>query len=451
MLKKNNCYETTVTGMSSDGNGVARIENMAVFIPNTAVGDHLNVKIVKVLKRYAFGIIDSMITKSDDRIEVDCSCYNACGGCAFRHISYKAELMIKQDIVVQALKRISGLDIDCQNIIGSEQVDRYRNKAQYPVACMNDEIACGFFAKRSHRVVNADDCNLQSIEFKEIKNEIVNFIKENKLSVYDEHTNEGEIRHIYLRKAVETDETMVCIVVKKALAKSGELVKLLTEKFPQISSIVVNKNPHNTNVILGEQCKTIYGKDYITDIICGIKVMISPLAFYQVNKPQAEVLYNKAIELAELSVSDTLIDLYCGTGTIGLVASKKVGQVIGVEIIPEAIENAKANAKLNGIENIRFICDDAAGATKALLAEGISPNVVIVDPPRKGIDESVVLDIAKMAPDRVVMVSCNPATAARDVKLFSEHGYIAKTAIPVDMFPRTTHVECVVLMSRQKA
>lgn len=450
-MKKNDCYEVSITGMSSEGNGVCRVDNFAVFIPDTAIGDVALVKIVKVLKSYAFGRLEKLITPSNSRVEPDCSCYTQCGGCTYRHINYQAELAIKQDYVEQSFSRIGGINIPCQTIIGSGRDMQYRNKAQYPVSINSSgEIVCGFYAKRSHRVINCTDCMLQSDEFEQIKSAIIDFIKINNIDPYDEITQNGTVRHIYIRKAEFTNEVMVCIVVKNTMPLKNEFVRMVTERFDNIKSIVININNKNTNVILGEKCLVIYGEDYITDVICGVKIKISALAFYQVNKLQAEVLYNKAIELARLKKDDILIDLYCGTGTIGLIAANNVSKVIGIEIIPQAIENAKQNALLNGISNIDFICNDATKASKQLLSDNVNPHVVIVDPPRKGLDPEVIDSIVAMSPERLVMISCNPSTCARDTKLLLENGYKVKTIIPVDMFPRTTHVECICLLEKNK-
>lgn len=451
-LKKNEIYEVCVTGLSSEGSGVARINDYVIFIPESAVGDILKIKLIKQLKNYGYGRIEEIVTPSNTRIEPDCKVSTQCGGCTYRYISYKAELAHKQELVKNAFERIGKVVTPVGEIIGSANENEYRNKAQFPVSMDKDgEIISGFYAKRSHRIVSCDECKLQTCDFSEIQAFVLNFIKQNNIPVYNEVTNKGLVRHIYIRKAEATGEIMVCIVATNSkIPNENKLVEGLVSLNPNIKSVIINVNDKSTNVILGKRCRTIYGADTITDVMCGVKIAISPLSFYQVNKNQAEVLYKKAIEQASLKKTDVLIDLYCGTGTIGLISASEVRQVIGVEIIPQAIENAQENARLNDIDNVRFICADAKNATVQLLSEGVKPDVVIVDPPRKGLDEQVIEAIVQMSPSRLVMVSCNPATAARDVSLLAQNGYEVKSITPVDMFPRTGHVECVVLMERVK-
>lgn len=450
-LIKNEIYNAKIIDITNEGNGVAKVDNFTVFVPNTAVGDEISLKVIKINSCYAIGRVEEIIEKSKDRIEVDCESFNQCGGCAYRHISYNAELLLKENQVRACFERIGKIDTPVSKIIGSERETCYRNKAQYPVGRNKDgKIISGFYARRSHRIIDSDSCFLQNTEFAEIKNFVIAFCEKNKIEPYDEESAKGLLRHIYIRKAEATNEIMLCLVVTSfKLPLEKELIAEITKSFPQIKSIVLNKNPKNTNVILGSECKTIYGREYITDIICGVKINISPLSFYQVNKNQAEALYNKAIEKADLKNTDILLDLYCGTGTIGLIASNKAQQVIGVEIIREAIEDAKKNASMNQIENAEFYCSDAGELAVKLASEGRKIDVVIVDPPRKGIDENVVSAIEVFAPKKVVMVSCNPATAARDCKALEEIGYTTTSITPVDMFPRTTHVECVIAMEKK--
>lgn len=449
-LIKNEVYKLTITGTTSEGSGVGKIDGFAIFVPNTTVDDVCLVKIVKLNKSYGFGKLESIITPSTSRIEVDCDKFEQCGGCTYRHISYEAELKIKSQLVESSFKRIGEIDTPISPIIPSEFQSHYRNKAQYPVGKNADgQIVSGFYAKRSHRIVSKCNCDLQPEFFADIQHDILDFLNENNISIYNEENHTGLIRHIYIRYAQMTNEIMVCLVATSSnVPKLDRLITLLTQKYDNIKSIVVNVNKEKTNVILGQQCKTIFGDNYITDEICGIKIKISPLSFYQVNRNQAEVLYNKAIEYADLKESDTLIDLYCGTGTIGLSAASKVKSLIGVEIIEQAIDNANENARINLISNAKFICADAGKAAKILANEGIRPDIIIVDPPRKGLDLDVIEAICTMAPSRLVMVSCNPTTAARDCKMFVERGYKVKAITPVDMFPRTTHVECTILMIR---
>lgn len=451
MPEKNQVCTAEITSLTSEGSGVCRVDGMAVFVPETAVGDVCEIKIVKVLKSYAYGIVEKIITPSADRIENTCPVYKQCGGCLLRHISYEAECRTKNDIVRDAFMRIGGLSPAFDSFIGSEDTGHYRNKAQYPVATIDGKGVCGFFAPRSHRLVPVTDCALQPKIFGDILEAVLAYINEKKISVYDEASNTGIIRHIYIRKGAHSGEIMVCIVVRKDISRQlSALCRQLTEKFRDIESIVMNINPKKTNVILGESCVTLFGKDTISDLMCGNSVEISPLSFYQVNTVQAERLYAKALEYASPNKNDVIADLYCGAGTIGLSMAKYANKIIGVEIIPQAVENAQKNAQSNNISNAEFYCGDAGEVFRELRQKGCAPDIIVVDPPRKGCSEDTIAVIAEACPKKIVMISCNPATAARDAKLLSQKGYSVDKACGVDLFPRTGHVECVVLMSREK-
>ncbi|MBR3781074.1 MAG: 23S rRNA (uracil(1939)-C(5))-methyltransferase RlmD [Clostridia bacterium] len=448
-IKKNDRINLKIDSCSVNGSGVGRYNGMAVFVPATAPGDEITAHILKVKKSYAFAKVESVIIPSADRIMPDCSVYLRCGGCVFSHLNYEAEKKIKADHVAECFKRIGGISPDFEPIIGADSDMRYRNKAQYPVASDNGEIKTGFYSPHSHRVVHCPDCLLQPAEFEGILGVFSEYIKKYNVSVYDETQNKGLIRHIYIRKGTVSGEIMVCAVINgKKLPAENELVTMLTEKEKSIRSIIVNSNTKDTNVILGEKCRTLWGEDCITDILCGLKFRISPLSFYQVNRNQAEKLYNKAAEYAALTGSETVLDLYCGAGTIGLSMAEKAKKIIGVEIVPEAIEDAKINAGLNGITNARFICADAAKAAEMLKNEGVKPDVIILDPPRKGCSPEMINTAARMNPDRIVYVSCDPATLARDCGIFATLGYVAEKATPVDMFPRTGHCETVAVLKR---
>lgn len=446
MIHKNDHYEVEITGITAEGNGIAKIDGFIVFVPQTAVGDIVKIKIVKVLKNYGFGIIEQIVFPAKDRIENDCSVFRQCGGCCWRHISYSSELEIKWQQVRDCFERLGGFSLPPQPIVGSEKVVGYRNKAQFPVGIDNTGKAiAGFFAKRSHRIISCLDCKLQPPVFNQIVKSVLDFINKYQITVYQEQAHTGIIRHIYLREAEATKEIMLCLVcAKKQFPHQKEFCETMLSEFPQIKSIILNYNPDKTNVILGKTCFTIAGSDTITDILCGVQVQISPLSFYQVNKEQAQRLYQKAIIYAQLSDQDILLDLYCGIGTIGLSAAKRVKMLIGVEIIPQAVENAKENARLNGFENTRFLCADCKAAVKQLEEEHIKTDVIIVDPPRKGCDKDVIESICRIAPRKLIMISCNPATAARDCKLLCEQGYQIEEYTPFDLFPRTSAIECVV-------
>ena len=445
-MKKNDIIELNITAISSEGSGIGRYEGLAVFVPMTAIGDTVVVKILKVKSNCAFGKIEKIITPSPDRCENDCPVFSKCGGCVYRHITYDAELRAKQKKVEDAIKRIGGIDMQSQPIC-SDMTYRYRNKAQYPVA---EDYAVGFYANHSHRIIPSGDCLLQPEEFYKISEIFTEWIKNKNLSVYNEQSGSGIIRHLYLRKAVATEELMICIVINgDILPDSDELVELLENEIGNsLKTVVLNINKNRTNVILGDKCKSIYGEGYIYDILCGIKIRINPLSFYQVNRTMAEKLYKKAAEYAEPS-GKTVLDLYCGAGTIGLSMADKAKEIIGVEIIPEAVKDAEFNAWNNDINNARFVCSDAAKAAESLKNEGVKPDVIIVDPPRKGCSEELLKTIAKdFAPERLVYVSCDPATLARDIKILGGLGYKLKEYTPFDLFPRTHHVETVAKLER---
>lgn len=451
IIKKNDEIKLSITTLTSMGSGLGRYRDMAVFVDGAAPGDELLVHIIKVKKNYAVGKIKKILKKAKCRIDSDCIYDSRCGGCAYRHISYEEELNIKKQTVTDTLQRIGGLSIEAKEILSIKEPIHYRNKAQIPVGISEEgNIQIGFYGKRTHRIIDSDNCLLQSEDFQDITRLIRKYILENPVTIYDEKTGKGLLRHIYLRQARKTKEIMVCLVVNgDTIPKKDRLTELLLSSGKNIKSIVLNINKKNTNVILGDECRTIFGRDYIEDVLCGLTFRISPLSFYQVNPEGTELLYTKAKEYAHLSGKEVLLDLYCGTGTIGLTMADSVKSLIGVEIIPQAIENAKENAKLNGIDNARFICDDAKGAARTLFNEGIIPDVVILDPPRKGCSREVIETVSDMKPERVVYVSCDPATLARDLAIFNELGYETTEATAVDMFPRTTHVETVVQLVRK--
>ena len=448
LLKKNDRIKLYIESCSSNGSGVGKHEGMAVFVPATAVGDEITAHILKVKKTYAYAKVEEILTPSPDRITPACPVYLKCGGCVFSHMDYSAEAKIKADHVKECFKRIGSVEPEFEDVISAKSTERYRNKAQYPVSKDGNEIRTGFFSPHSHRVVHCPDCKLQPAEFADILGVFSEYINKYNVSVYDETIHKGLLRHIYIRKGSATNEIMVCAVINGSkLPAEDKLVEALLDVNKNIKSILININKKDTNVILGAECRLLWGSEYITDILCSKKFRISPLSFYQVNRDQAEKLYGKAAEYAALTGNETVLDLYCGAGTIGLSMSDKAKQIIGVEIIPEAIEDAKINAELNGIENARFICGDAPKAAKLLKDEGIAPDVIILDPPRKGCSPEMLETAAAMKPDRIVYVSCDPATLARDCGIFKTLGYTAIKATPVDLFPRTGHIECVTLLT----
>ena len=453
-LQKNQVLTLTIERLSNDGSGVAHSpDGEAVFIPGTAPGDEADIRIVKDCGRYAFGILDQLRAPSPDRVPVDCAVAGPCGGCSLRHLDYAAELRAKQENVTDAFRRIGGLDVPVLDALPSPEVDRYRNKVQFPVGRDKNGAPCiGFYAGRTHRIVPCPDCKLQPDTLNAIGNALCSFFAANGIQPYDEASGKGLVRHIFLRRGVHSGQIMVCLVCTRAkLPHSDALVEQLTAQFPDIATILVNVNAKNTNVILGSETHTLYGPGFIEDTLCGVPVRLGPLSFYQVNTLAAERLYGIAADYAQLQPTDLLLDLYCGMGTIGLSMADRCRELIGVEIVPEAIDSAKANAARMGgaiAAKSRFFCADAGKAASQLAAEGLHPDVIILDPPRKGCDEATLSAVAAMSPRRVVYVSCNPSTAARDAKWLEEHGYHAEKVQPVDLFPRTKHVECVLLMSK---
>ena len=451
MLQKNQLIPLTVTGMTAEGNGVGHAEDgMAVFVPFTAVGDTLTCRILKVQSRCAFGKIEELHTPSEHRVlSVDCPVFGKCGGCAFRHVTYEAELGYKWQRVADALQRIGGLSITPEPIVPCEGADHYRNKGQYPVVAGKHRPLIGLYAARSHRVVEQHDCLLQPVHFKAVLDTVGKWAQKANVVPYDETTGHGLLRHIYIREAFSTGQLMVCLVCTSGkLPQPQRLIDMLKSAVPQLTTVLVNLNKRDTNVVLGEESFPLYGTGYITDRLCGLEFRLSPLSFYQVNAPQAERLYGLAREAASLTGDDVLLDLYCGTGTIGLSMAHQVKQLIGVEITSQAVEDARQNAAANGIHNARFLNADAAQAAVQLEREGVRPDVVILDPPRKGCDAALIDTVARMAPSRVVYVSCDPATLARDLKRFAECGYQTQSVTPVDMFPRTHHCESVAKLIR---
>lgn len=449
-LLKNQIIPLTIDTLSNDGSGVGRFEGMAVFVPFTAVGDVLEVRIVKVCKSYAFGIIARIVTPGAGRIPAECAIFGKCGGCCFWHLSYAAELQAKQGFVTDAMQRIGGLALPVKEILPSPQPERYRNKVQYPLFRAGDgSVRTGFYASRSHRPVPCADCRLQPHVLNQIADTVCRLLTKYKISVYDERTHRGLARHLYLRHAVTTGRVLVCLVCNgRSLPHAEEICAALCAAHPEVESIVLNVNTRQTNVVTGAQCIPLHGPGVLRDILRGVPALLDPLSFYQVNTEGASRLYGVAAELAALKSSDTLLDLYCGAGAIGLSMAAQCKRLIGVEIVPEAVENARRSAAEMGFSHTEFLCADAGEAAGKLAADGLLPDIVILDPPRKGCDADTLHAVLHMAPRRVVMISCNTSTAARDIKYLAAQGYTAEVIQPVDLFPRTKHVECVCLLTR---
>lgn len=453
-LAKNDIITLEITALTNEGSGVGHYKKdssdgrgIAVFVPLTAVGDVISCRVVKVLRSYAYGRVEGILTASPDRAEDGCPVYAKCGGCCFRHISYEAELRAKQGFVQDAFMRLGGLSPEFLPIQGSESPEGYRNKLQMPVSKQDGRTVCGFYSERSHRVVPVEKCALQPELFAEITRFVTEQADRLRISVYNEEKHEGVLRHIYLRRGHYSGEVCLCLVARRKVPEFERLAKAAAERFPEITGVVLNINRDRTNVILGEEEQALFGRAEIKDTMCGVNVEISPKSFYQVNTPAAEALYRQAAEFAQPE-GKLLLDLYCGAGTIGLSMAGKARRLIGAEIVPQAVENARENAERNSVKNAEFICADAGQAAQQLERSGERPDVIILDPPRKGCSEDTLTACAGMQPERIVMISCNAATAARDCKRLAELGYTAAIVRPFDLFPRTSHVECVVLINK---
>ncbi len=447
-LQKNDIVKTVCTGYASDGMGVARVDGRAVFVSGAIAGEECEVRILKVLKNAAFAKVERVLTPSPERCDPGCPHYPACGGCRTRHMSYAEELRFKKQKVEDALRRVGGADIALDAIHGAGETERYRNKAQLPVG---EGPRMGFYRGRTHDVLDVPDCRLQPEAVSRLRAAVLGWMREFSVPAYDESAHRGLVRHLHVRTG-SNGSALVCLVVnapaEKKLPHEEGLVRRLRQAHPGLSGVVLSSNTARTNVILGRDFRTVWGQDFLDETLCGLRFRLSVPSFFQVNRDQCEVLYERALDFAALTGRETVLDLYCGIGTISLCAAKRAGRVIGAEIVPKAVEDARANALRNGIDNAEFFCGDAGAVAQKLASEDIRPDAVIVDPPRRGLDTSVIDIIVKMSPERVVYVSCDPATLARDVKLFGANGYAPLRAEAVDMFPRTEHVECVVLMSR---
>ena len=451
-LQKNKIYRTEIVDYTTDGSGVARVEGMAVFVPNTAVGDQCDIRILKVNKRMAFGRMERIIIPSRDRIEPLCPVSGKCGGCCYQHISYEAELRAKYKKVEDALSHLGGVSGILDGITGAEQITHYRNKAQYPVGQDAHGTYTGFYRPHSHDIVKTDCCDIQSERADRLAAQICAWMDAHTVTAYDEKTGKGLIRHIYVRTGAVSGETHLCLIATRGkIPAQDDLIARLTQAEPSLVGIVLNVNKRDDNVILGNHTITLWGEPVLQDSLCGNVFQLSPHAFYQVNHAQTEKLYEYALKLADLHGDETVIDLYCGAGTITLALAAHAKQVIGVEIVPEAVQNAKENAQRNGVHNVSFLCADATQAAAMFAERGECPDVLTVDPPRKGLEEQTIEAIAQMQPKRIVYVSCDPATLARDIKRFEPLGYQAVTAHAFDLFPRTKHVETVVLLSKLNA
>lgn len=446
-LEKGSVYTAVIDGYSSEGLGIARVNGAVVFVPHAVRGEEIDLRITKVMKTSCAGEIVKIHNPSPERMEPECPYAGKCGGCAYRHLTYPEELWAKRQRVQDALTRIGGLELTVEEILGAKNPEHYRNKSQYPVGA---DGSIGFFQARTHKVVPIRRCLIQTEAADRTAQAVGEWMRRYKISAYDETTGKGLVRHVCVR-VNRKGESLCCVVVNgNKVPREPELAAYVTAAVPHTVGVLLNSNTRRGNVVLGDKYRTLFGRNYLMDTLCGLEFKLSMPSFYQVNRDQAEVLYGKALEFAGLTGNETVLDLYCGIGTITLCLAKAAKRVIGAEIVPPAIRDAKENALRNHIENAEFFCGDAADIAAKLESDGLRPDVVTVDPPRKGLAPEVIASVAAMGPEKVVYVSCDPATLGRDVKIFREFGYEAKRAAAVDMFPGTAHVETVVLLSKLK-
>ena len=444
-LEKGSVYTAVIDGYSSEGLGIARVNGAVVFVPHAVRGEEIDLRITKVMKTSCAGEIVKIHNPSPERMEPECPYAGKCGGCAYRHLTYPEELWAKRQRVQDALTRIGGLELTVEEILGAKNPEHYRNKSQYPVVA---DGSIGFFQARTHKVVPIRRCLIQTEAADRTAQAVGEWMRRYKISAYDETTGKGLVRHVCVR-VNRKGESLCCVVVNgNKVPREPELAAYVTAAVPHTVGVLLNSNTRRGNVVLGDKYRMLFGRNYLMDTLCGLEFKLSMPSFYQVNRDQAEVLYGKALEFAGLTGNETVLDLYCGIGTITLCLAKAAKRVIGAEIVPPAIRDAKENALRNHIENAEFFCGDAADIAAKLESDGLRPDVVTVDPPRKGLAPEVIASVAAMGPEKVVYVSCDPATLGRDVKIFREFGYEAKRAAAVDMFPGTAHVETVVLLSK---
>ena len=448
MLIKNQIYEAVISDYTSEGQGVAKIEGCAVFVPNAICGEKCTVRIEKVGKTWASGKIVELLERSPHRVNRECPVAKLCGGCDFWHMDYEEESRLKAERVRQCLNRMGGENLEQMPILAAPTCHGYRNKAQYPVASQKNKAYAGFFRAGTHNVVENQRCLILPEDTDRVKDLVMDYVNRNHVSVYDEVQHKGLLRHIYVRRGAVSGQILVCLVVNgNALPKVSQLIDSL-KQIPGFTSLVLNVNTKKGNTILGPENITLYGPGYIEDTLCGLQFRLSPHSFYQINHHQAQRLYEAAIAQAGITKADTVLDLYCGVGTITLCMAKAAGKVIGVEVVPQAVADARDNAARNGIENAEFFCGDAGEAALALEAKGIQADVVVVDPPRKGLNSDAIEALTRFNPRRIVYVSCDPATLARDVALLKERGFRLQNAMAADLFPRCSHVESIVTLIR---
>lgn len=450
-LKKNQNHTVTITGYTSEGLGVCRIGTRAVFVKGALAGEVWSVVVTKVTSSAAYARGLELISASPERIEPACENFGVCGGCDLMHMTYDEELRFKLTRVNDAFRRIGGLDFAVESITGADTYESYRNKAIYAVGTDKNGLpSVGFFRPRTHEIIPVTRCHIQHPESDAAALSVLGWMRSEGVAAYDEGTGKGLVRHVFTRRAWNTDDFMVCVVCTGNLGSKAEsLICALKAACQSLTGILLCRNTRPDNTVLSGSFKTLWGRGTVTDTLCGLSFRLSPDSFYQINPPQAQLLYDKAVEFASPDGDATVLDLYCGAGTITLCMAKRAKRAIGVEIVPAAVENARENACKNEVLNAEFICGDAGQAAKELLERGLSPDCVVVDPPRKGLSGDVITAVASMSPKRVVYVSCDPGTLARDLKIFSGLDYAPMTGQAFDLFPRCAHVECVVLLARK--
>ena len=450
-VEKNKEYEFKIESVTSEGMGVSHIDGFCVFISGTVDGDLVKALVLKVKSGYAYAKVTQIIKPSPYRIDSPCPAFSKCGGCQLMHIDYEKQLSIKKEIIENALTRIGKLDVPVSEMIGNDTPFRYRNKMIFPIGIdRNGKKICGFYRERSHDIVELDDCLLGDEIISKIIKVVMAFIEKYKITVYNEEQHKGIVRRLFIRKGFHTKEIMVVLSINaKTLPHYAELADNISKISDDIKSVILNFNTKKTNAVLGDENAVIFGAETITDYLLGMKYEISPHSFFQINPYQTEKLYNKALELADIGENDNVMDLYCGIGTISLSAAKKAKSVIGVEIVEQAILNARKNAEENGIKNVTFYASDASEIVPKLIDSGENPDIVILDPPRKGSNEKTLASIIKANPKRIVYVSCNPATLARDLRFLEDNGYKTKSVYGVDMFSQTMHIESVAILVKK--
>ena len=449
MLEKNKTYEAVVTDYTPEGQGVARVEGCVVFLPNAIAGEKYIVRIEKVGKTWAAGKIVEILEKSPHRVQRECPISASCGGCDFWQMDYEEETRLKAKRVLDVLNRMAGESLTQMPILVAPTVYGYRNKVQYPVDSKKGRVFAGFFKAGTHTVVENDRCLILPDETEQVRRIVIDYVNHYRVKAYDETTRKGLLRHIYVRRGAVSGQVLVCLAINgRKIPHPEDLIERL-KGVDGFTTLVLSVNTKDTNTVLGDEEIVLYGPGYIEDTLCGLNFRLSARSFYQINHHQAQRLYEAAISQAEITKNDLVLDLYCGVGTITLCMAKAAGKVIGVEVVEQAVIDAKANAKRNGIENAEFFCGDAGKAALKLEQEGIKPDVIVVDPPRKGLNADTIEALHRMSPRRIVYVSCDPATLARDVALLKNHGYVLKNAQAADLFPRCSHVETVILLSRK--